>query len=463
MVRLTFYGGVDEIGGNKVLLEDGNTRIWLDFGMSFSRYGRFFEEYMGPRTKTGLRDYLALGLVPDVDGLYAPDLLQMADRSPQDPAYDAVLISHPHDDHVKFVSFLHPDIPVHMSKTCLRVRERLEEIGIGTVDNRICSYRPRNPDTGKPKGATIHRPIQAFEPGESFTVGNVEVLPMAVDHSIPGAVGFIVRTSAGSIVYSGDLRFHGRHRQWTEAFLDQAALENPVALITEGTRVDDTSMASENEEGVQATITEEARATDGLVVVDYAFKDADRFQTLLQVAEETGRQLVVGTKPAALYDAYSEIPSVGTPPMSDPRIGIHTKQKTSPYKWEQPYYDAPNALTAEQIGAHPERYLLGLNQWALNELIDIAPENALYVRSLSEPFNEEMALDEERVDHWIDFYGMRKIRAHCSGHAPGDDLLRFVHGVGAETVFPIHTEHPEAFADVPGNVVRVEAGVPYEL
>jgi ribonuclease J len=38
MVNLTFYGGVNEIGGNKILLEDNDTRILMDFGMSFNQY-----------------------------------------------------------------------------------------------------------------------------------------------------------------------------------------------------------------------------------------------------------------------------------------------------------------------------------------------------------------------------------------------------------------------------------------
>ncbi len=37
MTSLTFYGGVNEIGGNKILLEDKDTRVFLDFGKSFSR------------------------------------------------------------------------------------------------------------------------------------------------------------------------------------------------------------------------------------------------------------------------------------------------------------------------------------------------------------------------------------------------------------------------------------------
>jgi len=45
MTSLTFYGGVKEIGGNKILLEDKGTKIFLDFGMSFGRRGKFFEEF----------------------------------------------------------------------------------------------------------------------------------------------------------------------------------------------------------------------------------------------------------------------------------------------------------------------------------------------------------------------------------------------------------------------------------
>jgi hypothetical protein len=39
---LTFYGGVNEIGGNKILLKDGDTKIFFDFGMSFSMRRLFY-------------------------------------------------------------------------------------------------------------------------------------------------------------------------------------------------------------------------------------------------------------------------------------------------------------------------------------------------------------------------------------------------------------------------------------
>jgi len=37
MASVTFHGGVKDIGGNKFLVEDKGTKIFMDFGMSFSK------------------------------------------------------------------------------------------------------------------------------------------------------------------------------------------------------------------------------------------------------------------------------------------------------------------------------------------------------------------------------------------------------------------------------------------
>lgn len=33
--KIIFYGGVNEVGGSKILLDDNGTRIFLDFGKGF--------------------------------------------------------------------------------------------------------------------------------------------------------------------------------------------------------------------------------------------------------------------------------------------------------------------------------------------------------------------------------------------------------------------------------------------
>jgi len=91
MTSLTFYGGVKEIGGNKILLEDKGTKIFLDFGMSFGRRGKFFEEFLTPRTANGIGDFLTMNLIPDIKGIYREDLLKHFGRKSEKPEIDAVI------------------------------------------------------------------------------------------------------------------------------------------------------------------------------------------------------------------------------------------------------------------------------------------------------------------------------------------------------------------------------------
>lgn len=92
--RLVFYGGVNEVGGNKILLTDKDTSILLDFGKGFSRRERYFEEYLNPRTANGIVDFIEMSLIPEIEGIYRDDLLEMAGRKATPPAVQAVLVSH---------------------------------------------------------------------------------------------------------------------------------------------------------------------------------------------------------------------------------------------------------------------------------------------------------------------------------------------------------------------------------
>jgi mRNA degradation ribonuclease J1/J2 len=66
MVKLTFYGGVNEIGGNKVLLEDRETRVFLDFGQSFTLGADYFTGWLGPRAINGVGDHFEFNLLPKI-------------------------------------------------------------------------------------------------------------------------------------------------------------------------------------------------------------------------------------------------------------------------------------------------------------------------------------------------------------------------------------------------------------
>ena len=107
MTKLTFFGGVNEIGGNKILLEDKGTKIFLDFGMNFGKHSDFFTEYMPVRKCTSIRDLLELGLLPKMKGIYRKDYCRhMGLDSKEDTSIDGVLVSHGHVDHIGYIHFL---------------------------------------------------------------------------------------------------------------------------------------------------------------------------------------------------------------------------------------------------------------------------------------------------------------------------------------------------------------------
>jgi len=81
MVSVTGYGGIDEIGGNKFLVEDKHSKIFLDFGQSFTLLDEYFvsEAYLKPRERFGLRDYFAFDLIPRLKGLYSKEAIEKTD------------------------------------------------------------------------------------------------------------------------------------------------------------------------------------------------------------------------------------------------------------------------------------------------------------------------------------------------------------------------------------------------
>ena len=114
MAKLKFFGGVDQIGGNKILLEEKGTRILLDFGQSFDFGTEYFTGWLSPRGINGLGDHFEFGLLPGISGLYAKDQLEKTGFPYCEPEISGIFLSHGHFDHVAHICFVDPKIPVHL-------------------------------------------------------------------------------------------------------------------------------------------------------------------------------------------------------------------------------------------------------------------------------------------------------------------------------------------------------------
>ena len=107
--------------------------------------------------------------------------------------------------------------------------------------------------------------------------------------------------------------------------------------------------------------------------------------------------------------------------------------------------NSPNLLTAETIAKNPSQYMIVLNFWYFNTLVDLNPKQSLYIHSLSEPFNEEMELSHDRMMNWLTYFNVQYVQAHCSGHICGTDLKAQIERIHPKLLFPIHTEYPGMF------------------
>ena len=469
-MKLTFYGGVEEIGGNKILLQDEDTKIFLDFGMSFTRRDKYFEEYLSPRSANGIGDILATNLTPDIPGIYRDDLLEHLGRKPEKPYVQAVILSHAHADHANYISFLHKDIPIYCGETCKYILEAVEEQTQRDIESEVLNYKKRPAYKSEYKNPPIKRTFHTFRTGKKIHIGSIEVEPIHNDHSVPGSYSFIIHTSKGPIAYTGDLRMHGKHAHMTDDFIKAATEVKPIAIITEGTRIE-TGKTNESEEKVYQTSKKELKNNKQLSIVDFNFKDVDRFTTFYQIAKDLGKKLVINFKHACYLERYHKDKKLKTPDSRDENILLLKPKRLTGTYIDEDYHDwyikkrlnYPNIITAEEIAKKPDKYMVVLNFWYFNQLVDLKPYNGKYIHSLSEPFNEEMEISYDRMVNWINLYKMYFIQSHCSGHISGFDLFEMIKNIKAKRIYPVHTEHPEMFKKLNIKTCLVEEGNIYKI
>ncbi|MBD3210704.1 MBL fold metallo-hydrolase [Candidatus Micrarchaeota archaeon] len=455
MSSITCYGGVGEIGGNKVLVEDSGTRIFLDFGQSFTHLDDYFVEYLQPRLRFGLRDYFALDLMPKLKGLYNSWAVDKTDIDHCGPQYHAVFLSHPHYDHIAHIRYLDQRIPIYMGETARTILRSVNDTG-------RAQWFYEKDGVARDGSVIPANDVRIFRTGESIDTGSIEVLPVHVDHSVPGAYGFVVNTGSGAVAYTGDIRRHGNRPEMTRDFIDRAKQAGPKVLVVEGTRVapeekrKDFSEAEVHEKG------KEIVESNGFVMAMRYPKDLDRFRTFYQIAKETGRKLVISLKTAHMLQALREDKALALPqPFEDSSLEVY-KREMKVYKvWEVPMLD--KCVDYKWVKQNQDSIIWEQDFYTLTELIDVKPGKGACIHSMSEPFEEDpmSQLQDEILQNWLGRFGIGHHQLHASGHASMDEIFEIVEEIGADKVVPVHTQHPELFTME--NAVKTEAGKPIEV
>ncbi len=427
MTELTFYGGVSEIGGNKILLSEGGNRIFLDFGKNFGKESAYYDDpYLTPRNESQL---LNLGLLPDLEGIYKGD---------KEPSVDGVLLTHPHLDHWGYTCFLDNRIPLYCGEGTKKMIVNSEQsYSAGPSKDYYLAQLTKNVDEE-------YKDFKTFRTGDKIRIGGIEFEPVHVDHSVPGAYGYIVETSGGTIAYTGDFRLHGPKAEMSEEFIEKAMRAEPDLLISEGTNITGGEVSSEKE--VKTKLDSLVSETSGLVVVSFSLRNIDRLRSVYEVAKRNGRKLAVSMKQAFLLQALRDDPHLDIFDIREEDVIVFGEESSRMQEWERRVLDEVEPWNGEDIEEIQDEVVLKASYYDMNELMNVDPvPGSIFVLSQSEPFDEEGEIQHEKLLNWCEYYGLPMYQVHASGHVMPHQLKESIEKIGPEKVLPVHTERPELF------------------
>lgn len=247
MLKVIPLGGLGEIGMNTMVLEYAGERMLVDCGLMFPR-----------------------GDMPGVD-VVIPDFTWLKDAA---DSLRGVVLTHAHEDHLGALPWLlrEVNVPVYGTPFTLALaRHRLAESGI-TADLR--EMGPRSP----------------FPVGAAF-----QVEPVRVSHSVPDAVGLIVKTPVGTAVHTGDFKLDGMpiDGQLTDLErLGEVGEEGVSVLLSDSTNAEVPGWTG-SEQVVRETFERILGATKGRIVIAMFGSHLHRVRHAIELARQFSRRVLL--------------------------------------------------------------------------------------------------------------------------------------------------------------------------
>jgi ribonuclease J len=416
-VRVTFLGGLGEIGRNCASVEiDGRVAL-IDCGLMFPE-----------------EDMLGVDLViPDFSSVFA-----------KAAAVECVILTHGHEDHVGALPYFLQEVNVPVYGTALAVAlasSRLEEAGIDAD-------------------------LRALDTGVWTEHGAFRFMLIPVSHSIPQGAGIALDTPEGLIVHSGDFKLDPTPIDGVPTDLPEfAALgrEGVRLLLADSTNAEVPGFIP-SEASLSQPLYEIVVETTGRLVAACFSSHIHRVQQIVDAAVDAGRYVgfmgrsMVRNVPTAEELGLIHIPEDSVLPLEELlRLPAEQTAIVSTGSQGEPFA----ALSLMASGDH---------KW-----VQIGEGDTVIISARPIPGNETKV---SRVINGLLRRGAKVFHGdnatvHVSGHGAREELKTFINVIRPQAFVPVHGEYrhlhahadlatemrvPEVFLCTDGDAVVLENG-----
>lgn len=250
-MKLIIHRGTNEIGGSCLELNDGKTRLLFDVGLPLD---------------DGAKDVKL-----DIKGLYRGEETDI----------DAILITHAHPDHFGLLEFINSKIPIYMNKVTsdlirkiypLTSNKNLENLDIHISD----------------------KPIK---------IGDFTITPHSEDHSAVQSLAYEIQYKNKKILYTGDLRFHGRKGYLSN---NLKKIKDVDYLIMEGSNLGRENQVQKSENDVLEEL-KKAFNTKKLSLITFSSQNLDRFISVYKACLSSKKTLVLDSYTYYVLENFKDL------------------------------------------------------------------------------------------------------------------------------------------------------------
>lgn len=386
-VRISFLGGMNEIGKNMTLYEYKSDMFIVDCGLAF------------PTAE-----------LPGVD-LVIPDFTHIINCQSR---IRGIIITHGHEDHIGGLAYLlkQVNIPVYATKLTIGlIKGKLEEHGLlGRV--KLVEIKPR----------------------DNITLGSFNIELIHVNHSIPDAVGLAIRCPAGIIIQTGDFKIDTTPVDGDMIDLPRFAeygKKGVLALLSDSTNAERPGYTmSEKNVGESFELLFRKAKGRRIIVATFA-SNIHRVQQIIDVAQARGRKVaVIGRSLENLVKVGEELGYLNVPKnilvpidtinnyTDDKLVIITTGSQGEPM----------SALTKIAFGDHRK--------------VSLTPNDYVIISATPIPGNEKMVgnVVNALMKRGVEVIYEKMYEVHASGHGCQEDLKLMMGLVKPKYFIPVHGE-----------------------